>query len=492
MADELLDASLATLTEWIRRGRYSPVEVVETYLDRIDRLDDDLNAFVTVTPERARAAAREAERELRDGSVGPLHGVPVAIKDSRAVAGVPLTWGTELLADNVPEEDDDVVTRLRDAGAIVVGKTNLPAFQLMGGTHNRFVGATANPFDHERMVGGSSGGSAAAVAAGLVPIAQGEDGGGSLRMPASSCGVYTIKPTFGRVGEYSPGRTNAFGHTPMAAVGPLARRVADAAVVLDVLAGPHPRDPFSLPAQDVCYREAIHDPVAGLDVACSPDLGLYPIDPAVRATVEDAADALADAGATVHHVDPAFEHGREAITNAFMLQANVGTTAFGDALRAEHGIDVTGEHRDAIFPYLVEQFEAGRDTTALEYRAADEVRTAVFDALQALLAEYDLLLSASLLVPPFEADRLLEAPGPAEIDGTRLDDSRWGTLIDWRTTQITNMTGHPAASIPAGFVDGLPVGMEIVGPRFDEATVLAASETVERLRPWADQYDRLP
>jgi len=485
--------SVATLAERIRDGTYTPLEVVEASLDRIEALDDDLNAFITVTAERARADAKAAKRQLDAGaSVGPLHGVPVAIKDSRAVEGVRHTWGSKLLSDNVADGNDALVQRLENAGAIVIGKTNLPEFALTGGTDNLLVGPTANPFDHEKMVGASSGGSAAAVAAGLVPIAQGEDGGGSLRMPASSCGVYTIKPTFGRIGEYSPGRTDAFAHTPMQCAGPLARRVEDAALLLDVLAGPHSGDPFSLPDADTSYRDAIHDDVDGFDIAVSPNFDLYPIDPRVRTIVEDAAREFEQAGATVHDVTLEFEHSREEITDSFMRQSNVVTTAWGDQLQSSYGIDITGEHRDEIIPYVVEQFEAGRDTTALEYKAADEVRTDVYDTIQDMFAEYDLLISASLMVPPFEKYLLRTQPGPSEIDGTSLEASRWGTLIDWRGSQIANMTGNPAASMPAGFSDGLPVGMEIMAPRFDDATVLAASQTFERLRPWQQAYERLP
>jgi Asp-tRNA(Asn)/Glu-tRNA(Gln) amidotransferase A subunit family amidase len=485
--------SVATLAERIRNGTYTPMEVVDASLDRIEALDDDLNAFITVTPERAREQAREAQRQLDAGAdVGPLHGVPIAIKDSRPVEGVRHTWGCKLLADNVADADDAVVGRLRDAGAIVVGKTNLPEFALTAGTDNLLVGPTANPFDHEKMVGASSGGSAAAVAAGLVPVAQGEDGGGSLRMPASSCGVYTIKPTFGRIGEYSPGRTDAFAHTPMQCAGPLARRVEDAALLLDVLAGPHPGDPFSLPAADTSYRDAIHGDIDGFDVAVSPNFDLYPSGARVRNAVEDAAMAFEEAGATVHDVTLEFDHSREAITEAFMRQSNVVTTGWGEQLQSSYGIDLTGEHREAIIPYVVEQFEAGRETTALEYKAADAVRTDVYDTIQDVFAEYDLLVSASLMVPPFEKSLLRTQPGPSEVDGTSLEASRWGTLIDWRGSQIANMTGNPAASMPAGFSDGLPIGMEIMGPRFDDATVLAASETFERLRPWQQAYERLP
>lgn len=493
MDDELHHRSVTELAADIRQGKRTPTEVVDTYLDRIERLDGDLNAFITVTAEKARSDARTAEQELKSGAdIGPLHGIPIGIKDSRPVAGTRHTWGTKLLADNVSEEDDEVVRRLRDAGAIVIGKTNLPEFALMGGTDNLLVGPTSNPFDHDKMVGGSSGGSAAAVSAGLVPIAQGEDGGGSLRMPASSCGVYTIKPSFGRIGEYSPGRTNAFGHTPMQCAGPLTRTVEDAALMLDVLAGPHPRDPFSLPKSDTNYRDAIHGSIEGYDVAVSPNLDLYPIDPEVERTVLDAADAFEEAGATIHRVTLDFEYTREEITNAFMRQSNVLTTQFGEQLQSSYGIDITGEHSDDVLPYLVKQFEAGHGVSALDYRAADVVRTGVLDTVQKVFEEYDLLVASTYTVPPFDKSLLRTQPGPSEVDGTRLDDSPWGTLIDWRTTQITNMTGHPTASIPAGFYDGLPIGMEIIGPRFGETSVLAASEAFERLRPWQQKYRQLP
>jgi Asp-tRNA(Asn)/Glu-tRNA(Gln) amidotransferase A subunit family amidase len=491
MATNFAEIPLAKLASKIRTGHYAPSAVVEACLDRIDRRDDALNAFITVFEERARTEAKRREHELEtDGEVGPLHGVPVAVKDSRAVAGERFTWGTKLLDDNVADADDILVTRLRDAGAIIVGKTNLPEFALMGGTDNRLVGPTANPFNLEKMVGGSSGGSAAAVAAGLVPVAQGEDGGGSLRMPASTCGIYTIKPTFGRVPEHSPGRIDAFVHSPMQSAGPLARRVEDAALLLDVLAGPHPNDPFALP-ETTTYREAIDEDIDGFDLALSPNLDLYPIDPDVRERIVSSAKLFEEAGATVEKVNLDFGYSREEITDAFMRQSNVLTTRLGDQLASSYGIDITGTDRNEILPYLVEQFEAGRETSALEYKSADTVRTAVLDTIEELFADYDMLIASTLMVPPFEKSVLRHQPGPSEIDGTRLDDSRWGTLIDWRATQIANMTGHPAASIPAGFVDGVPVGMELIGPRFGESSILAVSRTFEKLRPWQQSYGRI-
>lgn len=486
----MLGSSAAEIATAIRDGQYSSTEIVDAYLERIADRDETLNSFITVCEQRARAAAERADQALGAGEdVGRLHGVPVAIKDSRAVAGERYTWGTRLLSENVAIEDDLVVSRLRAAGAIVVGKTNLPEFALTGGTDNLLIGPTANPFDQRKMVGGSSGGSAAAVAAGLVPIAQGDDGGGSLRIPASTCGIFTIKPTFGVVPNVTPGRTDAFGHTPMQSAGPMARCVEDAALVLDVLSGAQPGDPFSTPAGERNYIDAIHDDITGLEIALSPNMDLYPIDSRVRAVIESAASAFEEAGATVSEVTLDFDHSREEITNAFMRQSNVLTTRFGDQLESTYDIDITGGDREAVLPYIIEQFEAGRNTSALAYKNADIVRTDVLDTIEQVFADYDLLVGSTLMVPPFDKSLLREQPGPSAVDGIPLDDSRWGALIDWRSTQLSNMTGHPAASIPAGFVNDLPVGMEIVGPHHRDGRVLAASETYERLRPWQQAYD---
>lgn len=493
MSEPIHTYSLRTLASRIRDGTLTPTAVVEGALDRIRLLDDDLNAFITVTESRARDGAHKAERDLDAGKyAGPLHGIPIAVKDSRPIEGVRHTWGTSLLSDNIAETTDSLVTRMENEGGIVLGKTNLPAFALIGGTHNRLQGPTRNPFDHQKMVGGSSGGSAAAVAAGLVPVAQGEDGGGSLRIPASTCGVYTIKPTFGRIGEFTPGRSNAYGHTPMQSAGPLTRHVTDAALMLDLLAGPHERDPFSLPESEHRYQAAAHDSIAGYDIAVSPNLDLYPIDDRVKKVIWKAATAFEEVGANVTEVSLDFEHSRKEITNAFMLQSNVLTSIFGENLQDAYGITIEEADSETLLPYLKDQFRAGYSTSAIDYRKADVVRTSVYDTIQDVFETNDLLLSATLMTPPFDLDVLETEPGPTEVAGTPLDDYEWGTLIDWRGTQIANMTGHPAASIPAGFSKGLPIGMEIMGPRFGEESVLAASETFERLRPWHHAYERLP
>lgn len=283
----------------IRDGQLSPTEVVDKLLSRIDARNDSTNAFITVTEDRARQAAENAEQAIEDGQpLGPLHGVPVAIKDLNNVAGVRTTHGSRLFTDNVADEDDPFVTRLKDAGAIVIGKTNTPEFGLGCTTDNLIVGPTGTPFDPKKVAGGSSGGAGAALADRLVPLAQGSDTGGSIRTPASFCGVYGLKPSFGRVPR--TGRPNAFSdHTPFSHTGPMARTVEDAALMLDVMAGPHPADPFSLPAERTDYVDATRRPIDDLHIAYSPDLGTYPIAPEVRDVVDEAADVFAATGASV-------------------------------------------------------------------------------------------------------------------------------------------------------------------------------------------------
>ena len=468
--------SASSIARRVREGTLSPVDVADAYLERIHDRGDRTNAFVTVTDELARESAADAAAAIEAGEpLGPLHGVPVAIKDLDDVAGVRTTSGSLLYEDHVADADSPFVERLRAAGAVVVGKTNTPEFGLGTTTDNRVAGRTSTPFDPERVSGGSSGGAAAALADHLVPLAPGSDAGGSIRIPASFCGVYGLKPTYGLIPNVD--RPNGFAsHTPFTHNGPLARTVEDAALALDVMAGVHPRDPFSVPAADD-YRSAVDRRIDDLSVAFSPGLGIYPVEPAVRETVADAVSAFEAAGATVDTVDPAFDHDREDVLEAYYTMARVRWQSLFDSLEAE-GFDPYGDDRDRLRPYLVDLVMDADAPTTREYKRADAVRTDVFDALQDCFADYDLLVSATLATTPFR-----HGEEPETIDGVEVEPLR-----GWVLTQPYNLSGHPAASVPAGLVDGLPVGMQVAGPRFDDATVLAASAAVERHRPWHDDY----
>jgi Asp-tRNA(Asn)/Glu-tRNA(Gln) amidotransferase A subunit family amidase len=478
MTRDICRRSAAQLAADVRTGRYSPVEVVDAFLDRIDERNAATNAFVTITADRAREQAKSRAAALEAGeTVGPLHGVPVAIKDLTPVEGVRHTSGAKPLADNVADHSAPVVERLEAAGAVVLGKTNTPEFGHRGTTDSLLFGPTANPFDTDLNAGGSSGGSAAAVSDALVPLAQGTDGGGSVRIPASFCGLYGLKPSFGRIPRVQ--RPNAFcDHTPMLHHGPLARTVEDAALMLDVTAGAHPRDPFSLPDPDGSYRAAVGAPVDDVRVAYSPDFDCFPIDPDVRRVVEAAVDALGsvtggattvdlDHGLSLSEVEDAWKRGRE--LGQAMTARSLG----------ERGFDVLGEDDDLLPTELTAQMRAGLEHSAVTLRQADAVRTTIYDAIQDVLEDHDLLAMPTLGVTAFENESL----GPATVDGRDIDPA-----LGWRPTYPFNLTGHPVASVPAGFADGLPVGLQLVGRRGADAEVLAASAAFERVRPWQDRY----
>ncbi|EMA51532.1 amidase [Halococcus thailandensis] len=472
-------ASAAGLAEEIRAGQRSPVAVVDAYLDRIVERNDVTNAYVTIIEEEARERAREIEAAIDRGEdPGPLAGVPIALKDLFGFkAGVPATMGSAAVGEFVPDESAVVTERLERAGAIVLGTTNAPEFGHKLVTENPLHGRTGTPFDPERTSGGSSGGSAAAVADGLAAFAQGSDTGGSIRVPAANCGIYGIKPSFGRVPNAL--RPDAFGMaTPFSSSGPLARTVEDAAIALDVLSGPHPSDPYSLPAPTTNYRAAIDRSTDDLSVAYSPDLGLFDVAERVREELDEAVGDLAGVVGDVERTDPPYEGTLSELRYAFTQQTTVLFAALVDGLEAEGRI---GEgDREQLMSSTATLVSIGEDSDALGYKQAERPRTAFYDAVESIFAEHDLLVSATTAVPPFEHGR----DGPSEIDG----ESVANPVVDWCLTWPFNLTGHPVASIPAGFVDGLPVGLQIVGRRHAEGTVLAASAALERVRPWQDAY----
>jgi Asp-tRNA(Asn)/Glu-tRNA(Gln) amidotransferase A subunit family amidase len=479
MSPDVAHMTAVGIARRIRDGDLSPVEVVDATLAAIEERNERTNAFVTVTDERAREAAERAERAVESGErLGPLHGVPVAIKDLDDVAGVRTTSGSKLFEDRVAEENAPFVDRLLDAGAIVVGKTNTPEFGLGCTTDNRVAGPTGTPFDPDRVSGGSSGGAGAALGDGLVPLAQGSDTGGSIRTPASFCGVYGLKPTFGRVPRVD--HRNAFGdHTPFSHTGPMARTVEDAALMLDVMAGPHPLDPFSLPEPAVDYVAATRRPVDDLSIAYSPDLGIYPIDPAVREVLDDAVLAFEAAGATVERVDLDPDLTHENVLDAYYTFATVLWESLFDALEEEGDLDPRGADRDRLAESTVETILEAETVSTREYKAADRTRTRVLELIEEILEEYELLATPTLAVPPFEIGDL-----PTEVDGQPVEPRR-----GWLLTQPFNMTGQPAASIPAGLTDeGLPVGLQLVGGRLADDDVLAASAAFERVKPWRRHY----
>jgi amidase/aspartyl-tRNA(Asn)/glutamyl-tRNA(Gln) amidotransferase subunit A len=475
--------SATELAAGIAAGEHSPEAVVDAYLDRISERNGRTNAYVTVLEDRARTQAQEVANALADGDdVGPLAGVPVAIKDLAPMSGIRTTFGSKLFADNVAETDAIIVERLESAGAIPLGKTNSCEFGHKGTTDNRLFGPTSTPFDNDRNAGGSSGGSAAAVADGLAPLAHGGDGGGSIRIPAACCGVFGLNPSYGRIPQDA--RPDAFNeHTPFVRRGPLTRTVEDAALMLDVLSGTDPRDLFSLPDPAGEFLPATDRPIDELSVAYSPDLGLFPLVDPVREVLDDAVDAFATAGADVVQVDPPFDHSLQEMFEAWKTTWRTIYAGLAEGFRVE-GTNFI-ENRDQLSPAFADIVEEGLELTVPELKRANRVRTSVADAIQAVHDDHDLLVTSTLTRPPVRNTQ--ETIGPDTVDGTFV-----GSPIGWCLTYPFNLVPNPSASVPAGLDDkGLPVGMQVIGRRFADDTVLAASAAIERERPWNDIYGKL-
>jgi amidase/aspartyl-tRNA(Asn)/glutamyl-tRNA(Gln) amidotransferase subunit A len=472
----------AELAARIRRRDVSPVEVVNAYLDRIATRNPVVNAYTTVLADRALDAARAAEDDVAAGRpLGALHGVPVAIKDLDDVAGAPTSMGSRAVRDRIPVRNAAFVDRLERAGAIVLGKTNSPEFGHKGTTDNLLFGPTSTPWAIGSNSGGSSGGSAAAVADGLAALGQGTDGGGSVRIPAAFCGVVGFKASFGRIPSVT--RPDAFlWQHPYVHIGPLARTVADAALMADVAGGPHDRDPLSLPDRPD-YLRATGRPAGTLRIAYSPRLGNFPVDPVVADVVRTAVDTISGHGMPVDlaELDLHVDHGE--LAALWVRQISVHYAAIAEHLKHE-GLDLLGDHADELTPEFREMLISASRLGAVEHRLDDLLRTQVFDALEDVLERYDVVVCPTLAVPSVRNTDDGNTRGPVEINGEAVDP-----LIGWCMTYPINFTGHPAISVPAGITaDGMPIGLQIIGRRFADETVLAMAGAVERMLPWFDSY----
>jgi amidase/aspartyl-tRNA(Asn)/glutamyl-tRNA(Gln) amidotransferase subunit A len=427
--------------------------------------------------------ARAAEADLTSGAVlGSLHGVPAAMKDLFDFKpGWPSTFGgVRALRHQVIDAYCTYSERIEGAGAILVGKTNAPVMGLRGIADNYLFGPTRNPFDASRNPGGSSGGSAAAVADGLVPIAEGTDAGGSIRIPAAWCNVYGYKASYGRVPF--TGRPNAFASlTPFLFEGTLTRTVEDAALGLQVMAGPDSRDPLSL-LDTPDFVAALSQPLNGWRIAYSPDFDVYPIAPGVAGAVAEAVRAFVDAGATVEEVKVGIHRSQRELSDVWsrlMMPLNISGL---EGLKAA-GVDLMRDHPEDLPPEYRRWIEIGYGLSAMDVWNDQIVRTEIYDAIESVLQRYDLLVTPTVACLPVKNASDGNTLGPTQINGEEVDP-----LIGWCLTYFTNFSGHPSASIPAGLVEGLPVGMQVIGRRGGDVDVLAASAEFERLRPWADAY----
>ncbi len=462
--------SAVAIREAVRTRKLSPVEIIDAVLERIEQLNPNVNAYCTVAAESAREEARQAEdKVIKKEKLGPLHGVPVSIKDLVLTEGIRTTGGSPRYEGFVPQQDSIIVERLKAAGAIVLGKTNTPESGWVAVTDNPLFGPTRNPWDLERTPGGSSGGAASAVALGLGPLAVGGDGGGSIRIPSSFCGVFGHKPSFGRVPNY-PGFPRELWEG-LSVVGPITRTVADAALMMEVIAGRDGRDYYSLPGRNLTYQPLLEGDLKGLRVAWSPDLGYATVDSEVLAATEAAAKTFADLGCSLEAVTPDAGNPQESFS--IVVAACVAVELAEDL----------AQWADRMDPALVRFVERSRDISATDYLKARFANLAYRDRMQAFFEDHDLLLTPTLAVPPFEIGSF----GPREIAGKRLPPLGWMPF-----TFPFNITGQPAASVPCGWTgDGLPIGLQIVGRPFDDGTVLRAAAAFERAHPWADKWPSL-
>ncbi|MEV7383168.1 amidase [Streptomyces lydicus] len=459
MTDALHHLDATDLAARLRRREISAREVVQAHLDRIERVNPTVNAIVTLDAEGALAAAAEADARLvRGAEVPPLHGLPIAFKDTHLTRGMRTTFGSPLFADHVPDEDDVVVDRLQRAGAIRLGKTNVPEFAAGSHTFNRVFGTTRNPYDPTRSAGGSSGGAAAALAAGLQPLADGSDMGGSLRNPASFCNVVGLRPTPGRV----PPQPGGDLWDTLAVPGPMGRTVADTALLLSAMAGPDPRCPIGLETPGAAFRVPLDRKLRGLRVAWTPDLGgLAPADPDVLAVLESQLHVLEELGWRVDTACPDLTGADETFRT---LRAHSFDLAFGGLLDAD---------REALKPSLARNVEEGRRLTTADLVTATATRSRLHLETLDFFSRYDLLLAPVSQVTPFDA----ELEYPQEVAGRPTT-----TYLDWmRSAYLISVLGVPALSVPAGFTPaGLPVGMQFIGPPRADLAVLQAGHAYER------------
>jgi amidase len=444
--------------EAVRAGQISARELLELHLDRIAARNPGLNAIVSLDEERARAGAAAADEALASGAaVGPLHGLPFAVKDTHNVAGWRTTYGSTLFAEHVPDKDDLVVERVRRAGAVIIGRTNVPEFAAGSHTFNKVFGTTLNPYDPTRSAGGSSGGAACALAAEMVPLADGSDMGGSLRNPASFCGVVGLRPSLGRVPNWPS--DNQWESTSVA--GPMARNVGDLALLLSVLAGPDPRVPFALGEPGSAFAPPLAGSLKGLRVALSVDLGgAFEVDSEVASVVTASAADFTGAGAQVSDAHPRLNNAEDTFRTlrAWHFQARFGR--------------LLAKHPDDFRSSLAENIRAGESLTGADVARAYRQRTTLGEKMRWFFEEHDVLVLPVSQVPPFPADQEF----PTQINGKPME-----TYLDWmRSAYFITVTGCPAISVPAGHTaDGLPVGIQIVAPHGGERRLLEIAAAYE-------------
>ncbi|HYX64808.1 MAG TPA: amidase [Burkholderiales bacterium] len=453
--NNLVSQPALTLARWLRSRKVSATEVVRAFIARIEQVNPQLNAIVTFVPEQALAAAKAMDRKREKPA--PFHGLPIAYKDLVPTRGVRTTYGSLVYENEVPRESHLLVERLAAAGAILVGKTNTPEFGAGSQTFNKLFGATRNPYDPTKTCGGSSGGAAAAVAAGMLPFADGSDLAASLRNPGNYCNVVGFRPTPGRV----PSWPNANAWDTLSVMGPIARTVGDAAFLLSAMAGPDARSPVSIEQPGEIFRKPLARDFRKIRIAWSRDLGGLPIEARVSSVLEPLKSVFKDLGCIVEDGEPDFSGA----TESFETLRAVGFLQKYGALAAKHA--------DKLKDTVLWNIEEGRRRSGADVARAEALRTQLFHRMRELLERYEFLVCPVNQLAPYP----VEIEWPREIAGVPM-----ANYLDWmKSCYYVTITSHPAISVPAGFTaEGLPVGLQIVGRYRDDFGVLQLAHAFER------------
>jgi amidase len=457
---EVCALSAVELTRLIRAKELSSRDVVSAYLTQIDSVNPRVNAIVTLVADLAMERAAAADEALARGeAVGPLHGLPIAHKDLQPTRGIRTTFGSPLYRDFVPDDDSLLVERVRNAGAMTIGKTNTPEFGAGSQTFNPVFGATLNPYDLTKTCGGSSGGAAVALACNMLPLADGSDMGGSLRNPASFCSVVGLRTSPGRV----PVWPSAAAWSTLSVDGPIGRSVEDVALLLSAIAGPDCRSPIALNDPGAAFSAPLGRDFKGVRVAWWRDLGGLPVDPRVRNVVDEQRRVFESLGCVVEDAEPDFTDF-DAVFKTLRAMAFLTGVA-----------ERVGTRRNEVKDTIRWELERGERLTPLEMAKAESKRTELFHRMRHFMATYEFFVLPTAQVPPFDVNQ----PFVTEIDGVEMD-----TYIDWmKSCYYISVVGNPAISVPAGFTaEGLPVGLQIVGRHRDDLGVLRIAHAFECAR----------
>ena len=473
--------SALELGRLVRTKEISPVEVIRYFAGRIEVRNPSINAFVYTKIDEALEEARALEKRILSGEdTGLFSGVPVALKDFLpSKKGWTNSHGGVKLLIKTDDADSEFYKAARSMGAVALGKTNAPAFAFRGTCDNRLYGPTSTPFNAEYNSGGSSGGSAAAVADGLVPLAEGSDGGGSIRIPSAWCGCFGFKPSVGLVPSVC--RPDAWAAThPYCFDGAITRTVADSAAVYSRMAYRNVRDPLSLDSGSPDFTELMKKPVKGMRVGFTADFGVFEVDDEVKRIVQKAALKLTEAGMTVEPLDFSLKRSQNELAELWCRSISIDTSIELELMKRA-GFDLVGDHRDELPEEFIFWNEAAAKSTVMDYYDFNVVRTELLDAFENAFEKFDIIVSPVTVCLPVKNAGDKNTKGPDYVNGKKCEP-----LIGFCETFFANFTGNPAASVPAGLSEsGLPVGMQIIGRKFRDSDVFAVSRAFEQIKPWS-------